>query len=332
MQVDTLEQPTAAILDADAEHATHRPIAKSTLSGTAATTSMASLTNTAPGQLRVIKRNGAVVPYDASKISVAITKAFLAVEGGTAAASSRIRDLVARLGEQVSTTFERRLPSGGTLHIEDVQDQVELVLMRSGEHKASRTYVLYREERARIRAERAATEPAAALPALSVTLEDGSTAPLNVTRLREVVSEACAGLDGTDGERILREALRNMYDGIAINDVGTSLLITARTLVEEEPNYAFATARLLMDELRREALTFLGEGLAAAAGDSAPSANHHANYRARQRDSPEGGGCPCDGRLLRQVKQPRNQGHRSQWSEKRQSSVAQSHRRAPVLR
>ncbi len=112
-----------------------------------------SITATAPGQIKVIKRNGTVVPYTNDKISVAITKAFLAVEGGTAAASPRIRELVGVLANQISDTFARRLPSGGTIHIEDIQDQVELALMRSGEHKVARSYVLYRDERARVRAE-----------------------------------------------------------------------------------------------------------------------------------------------------------------------------------
>ena len=113
------------------------------------------VTATAPGQLRVIKRNGKVVAYDDDKITVAITKAFLAVEGGTAAASSRIHDTVDRLTEQVSATFKRRMPSGGTIHIEEIQDQVELALMRNGEHKVARDYVLYRDQQARKRAERA---------------------------------------------------------------------------------------------------------------------------------------------------------------------------------
>ena len=94
----------------------------------------ASIAATAPGQLRVIKRNGTVIPFEISKISVAITKAFLAVEGGNAAASSRIHETVARLTEQVTGTFQRRMPSGGTIHIEDIQDQVELSLTRAGEH------------------------------------------------------------------------------------------------------------------------------------------------------------------------------------------------------
>ena len=114
---------------------------------------------TAPGQLRVIKRNGTVTSFEDSKISVAITKAFLAVEGGTAAASSRIHETVAKLTEQVIATFKRRMPSGGTIHIEDIQDQVELALMRAGEHRIARDYVIYREERSRDRAAKAALSP-----------------------------------------------------------------------------------------------------------------------------------------------------------------------------
>ena len=216
-----------------------------------------SIAATAPGQIRVIKRNGAVVPYAEDKIAVAITKAFLAVEGGTAAASPRIRELVARLAEQVSSIFKRRLPSGGTIHIEDVQDQVELALMRSGEHKVARTYVLYREERARAR-DAEDVNPTTEKPiAINVVRRDGDRAALDVGRIQTLVSEACEGLEDVDAHRILTESLSNMYDGISEVDVATSLLITARTLVEEEPNYTFVTARLLLDQLRTETLEFL---------------------------------------------------------------------------
>ena len=217
-----------------------------------------SLTATAPGQLKLIKRNGTVVPYTDDKIAVAITKAFLAVEGGTAAASPRIRELVASLAEQITSTFKRRLPSGGTLHIEDVQDQVELALMRSGEHKVARSYVLYREERARARASK---EEQIVVPELdspiNVKQADGSLQPLDLKRMRTIIVEACEALSDVDADRIFEEALNNMYDGISAADVATSILITARTLVEEEPNYTYVSSRLLLDELRREALTFL---------------------------------------------------------------------------
>ncbi|KWS96906.1 ribonucleoside-diphosphate reductase subunit alpha [Pseudomonas syringae] len=224
------------------------------------------LSATAPGQLRVIKRNGTVVPYTDDKITVAITKAFLAVEGGNAAASSRIHDTVARLTEQVSATFKRRMPSGGTIHIEEIQDQVELALMRAGEQKVARDYVIYRDSRAKERAVRAPEDQVQAHPSIRITLADGSFAPLDMGRLNTIVTEACEGLAEVDANLIQTETLKNLYDGVALKDVNTALVMTARTLVEREPNYSFVTARLLMDTLRAEGLGFLGV---------ADSATHH---------------------------------------------------------
>ncbi|MFT4613273.1 MAG: ribonucleoside-diphosphate reductase alpha chain, partial [Bacteroidia bacterium] len=215
---------------------------------------------TAPGQVRVIKRNGNVVPFDHSKIAVAITKAFLAVEGGTAAASSRIHETVAKLTEQVSATFQRRMPSGGTIHIEDIQDQVELALMRSGEHKIARDYVIYRDQQSRKRAAKVdlsqATQDAAGN--INVVQLDGSKQPLDLDRLHTIVSEACTDLADVSEAEILDQALRNLYDGVSASELATSLVITARTMIEQEPNYSYVAARLLCDNLRCEALDFLG--------------------------------------------------------------------------
>ena len=151
----------------------------------------AGLAATAPGQLRIIKRNGTVVPFDASKIAIAMTKAFLAVEGGTAAASTRIHETVDSLTKQITATFKRRMPSGGTIHIEEIQDQVELILMRSGEQKIARDYVLYREEHARMRAQKqpASQQPDPDYPALNVVLSDGTRALLDIGRMRTIVDE-----------------------------------------------------------------------------------------------------------------------------------------------
>ena len=224
-----------------------------------------SLNATAPGQLRVIKRNGTVVPYTDDKITVAITKAFLAVEGGTAAASSRIHETVERLTEQVTATFKRRMPSGGTIHIEEIQDQVELALMRSGEQKVARDYVIYRESRSQAR-KTGAADIAEPHPSIRVTHLDGTVAPLDMGRLNTIVTEACEGLAEVDGALIQKETLKNLYDGVAQSDVSTALVMTARTLVEREPNYSYVTARLLMDNIRAEGLGFLGV---------ATSATHH---------------------------------------------------------
>ncbi|MEW6312333.1 MAG: ribonucleoside-diphosphate reductase subunit alpha, partial [Pseudomonadota bacterium] len=211
-----------------------------------------------PGQFRVIRRNGKVTSFDPSKISVAVTKAFLAVEGGSAAASMRIHETVAALTDSVVSALKRRSPGGGTFHIEDIQDQVELALMREGHHKTARAYVLYREARARERMEELAGEEAAAeKPGLSVTLLDGTRQPLDVARMRTLVEEACAGLEGTEVAPVLDEALRNLYDGVTEKEVSAALVMSARTLIEKEPNYTYVASRLLMDQLRTEALTYL---------------------------------------------------------------------------
>lgn len=209
---------------------------------------------TEPGHLRVIRRNGSVTPYDDSKIIVAVTKAFLAAEGENAAVSDRIHEQVAEITEQVSKIFSRRLPTGGTLHIEDVQDQVELALMRSGYHQIARAYVLYREER---RKQRASEAPSLA-PELHVTLLNGELAPLDIAQLRATVMEACQGLQNVSAEDIIQDVKRNLFDGVPVTEVSKALTMCARTRVEEEPNYSYVTARLLADSLRTEALTFLG--------------------------------------------------------------------------
>ncbi len=219
------------------------------------------------GKVQVIRRNGQVTGFDATKIMVAMTKAFLAVEGGTAAASSRVHERVRELTDQVVAALLRRLPTGGTVHIEDIQDQVELALMRAGEHKVARDYVLYREERARERAARAAAAAAAAQPpetappGLSVTLPDGSRRPLDIARLRRLLAEACRDLDGVDSEAILTDTCRTLFDGVRETEVAQALVMSARARIEKEPDYSRAAARLLLDILRREALGFLDLGL-----------------------------------------------------------------------
>jgi ribonucleoside-diphosphate reductase alpha chain len=214
------------------------------------------------GGLQVIRRNGKVTHFDPGKISVAVTKAFLAVEGGNAAASSRIHTLVEELTTQVVSALTRRTPEGGTVHIEDIQDQVELALMRSGEHKAARAYVLYRERQAQKRAEEAAkhaeTEGVSEQDRLNVTLADGTSRPLDTERLQALLQEACNGLEEVDAARILEDACRNLFDGVKESDVSQALVMSARTLIDQEPNYSQVAARLLLDILRREALDFLG--------------------------------------------------------------------------
>ena len=216
------------------------------------------LSATCPGEYRVIRRNGKLTAFSRDKIKVAMTKAFLAVEGGNAAASSRIHETVETLTEQVSHAITRRLPGGGTVHIEDIQDQVELALMRGGAHKVARAYVLYREERARARAaEKAAAEALKQQPGLHMTLPSGEQVPLDETRLERIVGEACEGMPSTEPLTVLQEAKRNLFDGVAEKDVYKTVVMAARTFIENEPDYTYVAARLLTDSLRHEALSFV---------------------------------------------------------------------------
>ena len=210
----------------------------------------------APGTLKTIKRNGKVVSYDDNKISVAITKAFIAIEGPNAVASNRIREQITALTQQVTNAFRRRMPSGGSMHIEDIQDQVELALMRSGHNKVARTYVLYREERRKARD--AANQKLDKDSSIKyVTMPDGTVQPLDLARLDIIVNEACRDLEQVKADPIIKNALRNLYQQASLADVHKVLIMAARTLIETEPNYTYVSARLLLDSMRTEALTHL---------------------------------------------------------------------------
>jgi ribonucleoside-diphosphate reductase alpha chain len=202
------------------------------------------------GDFKVIRRNGSVVGFEPSKISVAVTKAFLAVEGSHGAASARVREVVGSLTEQVVRALVRRQPHGGTFHIEDIQDQVELALMRSGEHDVARAYVLYREKRSAERAQKAKAAPLEA--ALHVT-HRGERRPLDRAALADVVAAACAGLgEQAAPDAILDGALKNLYDGVPLDEVRKALILAARTLIEKEPAYNYVTARLQLHVIRDE--------------------------------------------------------------------------------
>jgi ribonucleoside-diphosphate reductase alpha chain len=205
-------------------------------------------------QYKVIRRNGSVVVFEPAKISIALTKAFIAVNGGQGAASARVREIVEQLTNGVVSALLRRQPHGGTMHIEDIQDQVELGLMRSGEHDVARTYVLYREERSRSRAKAKARikEP---IQVINVVDEDGVARPLDLDRLSALVQDACAGLgDVVAADAVIKLTLKDLYDGVARHEVRKCLVLSARSLIEKEPAYNFVTARLLLNTICSEAL------------------------------------------------------------------------------
>jgi ribonucleoside-diphosphate reductase alpha chain len=207
-------------------------------------------------QYKIIRRNGAVVGFEPQKITIALTKAFLAVSGGQGAASARIREVTGQLTDTVVGALIRRKPDGGAIHIEEIQDQVELALMRHGEHEVARAYVLYRERRTQERAAQAQARQAERPPeAVLNVIESGLRKPLDLARLTGLVHESCAGL-GADVEpaKILQATLKDLYDGVPMGEVRKAVVLAARTLIEKDPAYSLVTGRLLLDAMRHEAL------------------------------------------------------------------------------
>ncbi len=202
---------------------------------------------------QIIRRNGAVVPFEPAKIAVAMMKAFLAVHGTQGAASASVRETVDELTQNVVRALLRSRPGGGTFHIEDVQDQVELGLMRGSHHEVARAYVLYRERRAQERAAQK-EQQAPATPELHV-VDGGRRLPLDMPALRERIHGACQGLSpDVKPDPILSETLRNLYDGVPLEEVHKATILAARTLIEKDPDYPYVTARLLMHTIATEVL------------------------------------------------------------------------------
>ncbi|MCX7277459.1 MAG: ribonucleoside-diphosphate reductase subunit alpha [Burkholderiales bacterium] len=202
---------------------------------------------------QVIRRNGAVVPFEPGKIAIAMMKAFLAVHGTQGAASASVREVVDTLTQGVIRALVRSRPGGGTFHIEDVQDHVELGLMRGGHHEVARAYVLYRERHSQERAKQS-VEQAPAAPVLHV-LDAGQRVPLDTARLQQLIEQACANLGSeVTAAPIVAETMRNLYDGVPMEEVYKAAILAARTLIETDPDYTYATARLLLHTIAKEVL------------------------------------------------------------------------------
>lgn len=211
----------------------------------------------APGQLRVIKRDNTIAAYDESKIANAITQAFNNLEEGYARDTNTVSEIVNQLAQQITAKFQRSWPSGGTIHIEDIQERVEYALMKAEEYQVFRHYVLYRDKRRQEREETAA-KTHQTTSTIKIKQEDGSLKPLNEDWLRAQVEEACKGLSDVNADLIVKYTLRNLFDGATLNDVYKTATLSARAHNEREPNYGFTAARLLQNDLRQEVLNFLG--------------------------------------------------------------------------
>lgn len=215
-----------------------------------------SLTDTLPkpGHLQVIKRDGRLVQYDAHRIADAIKKAFFAAAGYQGVQPQSTHETIQQLTAQITTALHDRWPEGGTVHIETIQDKVELALMYAGEQKVARAYVLYREERSK---NRALQQPQHAATRL-ITLPDGRKIPLDIDWMMNLVKHACHNLMEVNPQAIITDTLQNLFDGVTLKEVYKALVMTTRSLVETEPHYSYVAARLLLQELYTETLSGLG--------------------------------------------------------------------------
>ena len=203
---------------------------------------------------RVRSRDGELRPFNPERIARALAKGLLASEGGDAL-TARSRDLTALLARQVCEQLVARRPEGGAFDVEEIQDQAELVLMRASQHDAARRFVLYRESRRQARAAEP-VKPAKApeIPAISVTWPDGAKRPLDIDRLRRVLAEACVGVQAVSVELLEKDILASLFDGVPYAELLLAPVMAARMRIEEEPNYTFVAARLLLDTVREQAL------------------------------------------------------------------------------
>jgi ribonucleoside-diphosphate reductase alpha chain len=218
---------------------------------------------------QILRRNGSVVPFEPSKIAIAMMKAFLAVHGTQGAASASVRETVDALTENIIKALMRSRPGGGTFHIEDIQDQVELGLMRGGHHEIARSYVLYREKRTQERAAKKEAAPAAQEPTMFVT-DNGERVALDLDGLITLINTSCEDLSAdVKPDPILASTLRNLYDGMPIDEVYKAAIMAARTLIEKEPDYTYVTSRLLLHTMRKEILG--GEVLQSAMSERYPA-------------------------------------------------------------
>jgi ribonucleoside-diphosphate reductase alpha chain len=204
-----------------------------------------------PGTLQVIKRDKRLANFDQKCIEMAIKRAFLAVEGNNSTKSTRVNEIAFKLASSISTTLRNRWPGGGLIHIESIQDKVELALMLEGLRDVAVSYVLYREERKKQREAQLESEEEGSL---QMICRDGTQATLKPTWLQGIIKLACNGHKDVDPETIYKATYSNLVDNIPINEVYNSMTLAARPLIELEPNYSFVTAELLRRQLFEESL------------------------------------------------------------------------------
>ncbi len=206
--------------------------------------------------LSVVRRDGSITPFKSDKIANAIRKAFLAQTD--LRDSKQIDKNVSVLTETVTAALTRRIANGDMIHIEDIQDQVELALMRGEHHKVARAYVLYREQRANQRYKTAQLNEqiGAKVSTMAVTKRDGNKEDISLEKITNRISILSNGLE-IDPITIAQKAIQGLYDGITTNEIDTYLAETAAALTVEHPDYSYLAGRIKANALHKETPGFI---------------------------------------------------------------------------
>jgi len=216
--------------------------------------------------LNVVRRDGSISPFKSDKISEAIKKAFLAQtkirnnKNKDKEQQDSIYKTVEILTHKVVSALTRRIADGDMIHIEDIQDQVELALMRDEHHKVARAYVLYREQRAasRYHTNKLKEQVGVKVSSLMVLKRDGTKEPVSLDKITNRVSVLSTGLN-IDPIVVAQKAIPGLYPDITSTEIDNYLAETAAALTVEHPDYSYLAARIKANSLHKETPGLGGE-------------------------------------------------------------------------
>ncbi len=197
----------------------------------------------------VIKRDGTQVEFDTNKISLAVLKAYIAVYSEPVAQSASVREKINQICKSVSDSLQDANLTN-TVKIEEIQDQVELALMHLEEYKVLRAYILYREEKRQERSSIKSNQNSG----IDYIDEQGNKKHFDTKIISELIKDACSNLENVDPTIIEQDTLKNLYSGVSIKEIDIAVILSARQMIEKEPNYNYVTARLLLNKLYKEVL------------------------------------------------------------------------------
>jgi len=214
--------------------------------------------------LSVVRRDGSIAPFKSEKILNAIKKAFLAQtkirnnKNKDSEQAKSIHQIIDVLTNKVVSALTRRIADGDMIHIEDIQDQVELALMRDEHHKVARAYVLYREQRAasRYHTKKLKEQVGVKVSSMMVTKRDGTKEAVSLDKITNRVSVLSTGLS-IDPIVVAQKAIPGLYNDITSTEIDNYLAETAAALTVEHPDYSYLAARIKSNALHKETPGFV---------------------------------------------------------------------------